>query len=207
MGKVRVRQHVNPLRAEYQRPTGPVDWSAAFEDPTLPLAVDLGCGPGRFLLLLQRRAAAGRVGEGVPNRGRCNYLGVEIRRPVRRHARARAISHTHPASRLWSRGGALRLRGLCSKWSCLRAGGHGALPRAPASPTNLRAAPSLPQLVDRANEWARQLGCAGRVHYVFANATVSLRGILEGYPGAIEVRSMRARPSAPPRAFALKCGC
>ncbi|GBF99595.1 tRNA (guanine-N(7)-)-methyltransferase [Raphidocelis subcapitata] len=122
MGKLRVRQHVNPLRAEYQRPTGPIDWAAAFEDPTLPLAVDLGCGPGRFLLLLQRRAAAGRVGAGVPNGGRCNYLGLEIRRP----------------------------------------------------------------LVDRANEWARQLGCAGRVRYVFANATVSLRGILEGYPGPIE---------------------
>lgn len=82
MGKVRVRQHVNPLRAEYQQPIGPVDWSAAFDDPTLPLVVDLGCGPGRYLLLLERRAAEGKIGLGVPDGGRCNYLGVEIRRPV-----------------------------------------------------------------------------------------------------------------------------
>lgn len=82
MGKVRVRQHVNPLRAEYLQPLGPIDWGAAFSDPSLPLVVDLGCGPGRFLLLLQRRAAAGRVGLGVPAGGRCNYLGVEIRRAV-----------------------------------------------------------------------------------------------------------------------------
>jgi tRNA (guanine-N7-)-methyltransferase len=80
---VRVRQHVNPLRSEYQTPLGAVDWAAAFEDPTLPLVVDLGCGPGRFLLLLQRRAAAGEAaGAGVPAGGRCNFLGVEIRRAV-----------------------------------------------------------------------------------------------------------------------------
>lgn len=42
-----------------------------------------------------------------------------------------------------------------------------------------------PQLVDRANEWARQLGCQGRVHFLFANATVSLSGMLEGYPGQV----------------------
>ena len=42
------------------------------------------------------------------------------------------------------------------------------------------------QLVDRANEWARELGCDGRVHYVFANATVSLAGMLQGYPGQVE---------------------
>jgi tRNA G46 methylase TrmB len=84
MGKLRVRQHVNPLRAEYQQPLGPVDWPAVYRDPSLPLVVDLGCGPGRFLLLLQRRAAAGAVGAGVPRGGRCNYLGVEIRKPVSR---------------------------------------------------------------------------------------------------------------------------
>jgi len=123
MGRLRVRQHVNPLRAEYQQPAGAIDWAAAFQDPTLPLVIDLGCGPGRFLLLLQARAAAGRVGLGVPAGGRCNYLGVEIRRP----------------------------------------------------------------LVERANEWTRQLRCEGNVHYVFANATVSLRGMLEGYPGRVEV--------------------
>ena len=109
MGKVRVRQHVNPLRVEYQTPLGAVDWAAAFEDPSLPLVVDLGCGSGRFLLLLQRRAAesAAGAGAGVPQGGRCNFLGVEIRRAVRggggaagsgggmRRARTRALVHTH----------------------------------------------------------------------------------------------------------------
>lgn len=42
--------------------------------------------------------------------------------------------------------------------------------------------------MDRANEWTRQLGCEGSVHYVFANATVSLGAMLEGYPGGVEVR-------------------
>ncbi|KAI8473657.1 MAG: putative methyltransferase-domain-containing protein [Monoraphidium minutum] len=122
MGKVRVRQHVNPLRAEYLTPLGPIDWAAAFEDPGLPLVIDLGCGPGRFLLLLQRRAAAGGGGAGVAAGGRCNFLGVEIRRA----------------------------------------------------------------LVDRANQWAADLGVKGRVHYVFTNATISLATMLQGYPGEVQ---------------------
>lgn len=39
--------------------------------------------------------------------------------------------------------------------------------------------------MERANEWASRLGVSGRVHYVFANATVSLRGLLAGYPGGV----------------------
>ncbi|KAG2444034.1 hypothetical protein HYH02_009232 [Chlamydomonas schloesseri] len=110
-GKTRVRQHVNPLRREFQVPAAAPDWSAVFADPTLPLAVDIGSGYGRFLLLLQRNN---------PNR-QINYLGIEIRR----------------------------------------------------------------SLVDRSNEWVSRLGLSGRVHYVFANATVSLEALLAGYPGPL----------------------
>ncbi len=44
-----------------------------YDDPNLPLVVDIGSGYGRFLLLLQRNNAERPV----------NYLGIEIRKPVR----------------------------------------------------------------------------------------------------------------------------
>jgi tRNA G46 methylase TrmB len=69
-----VRQHVNPLRREFQQPASVPDWAAVFADPSLPLALDIGSGYGRFLLLLQRNNPEQRV----------NYLGLEIRRPVGR---------------------------------------------------------------------------------------------------------------------------
>jgi tRNA (guanine-N7-)-methyltransferase len=73
VGKTRVRQHVNPLCVQYQTPLGPLPWEQIYADPSLPLVVDLGCGYGRFLLLLQRRKPCG-----------FNYLGIEIRQKVRR---------------------------------------------------------------------------------------------------------------------------
>jgi tRNA (guanine-N7-)-methyltransferase len=54
-GRTRVRQHVNPLRAEFNAPPPAPEWSKLFTDPTRPLVVDVGCGQGRFLLLLARR--------------------------------------------------------------------------------------------------------------------------------------------------------
>ncbi|KAF8061311.1 trmB [Scenedesmus sp. PABB004] len=73
-GRVRVRQHVNPLSSAFQTPTPAPDWRASYADPTLPLFVDCGCGPGRFLLLLARHD--GRAGRDM------NYLGLEIRQPL-----------------------------------------------------------------------------------------------------------------------------
>ncbi|KXZ50537.1 hypothetical protein GPECTOR_16g712 [Gonium pectorale] len=102
-GKTRVRQHVNPLRRDFQTPPPPPDWTSVYSDPTLPLALDIGSGYGRFLLLLQRNNPERRV----------NYLGIEIRRAVRR------------------------------PW------------------------------------WSQD------VHYVFANATVSVATLLAGYPGPL----------------------
>ena len=79
VGGIRVRQHANPLRKELQVPSPPPDWRAAFHDPTLPLAVDVGCGSGRHSLMLGRREL-----------GRRNCLGLEIRAKLVRRAQARA---------------------------------------------------------------------------------------------------------------------
>lgn len=44
MGKVRVRQHVNPLSAQFQRPTPALDWAQVFKDPSRPLFVVSSAG-------------------------------------------------------------------------------------------------------------------------------------------------------------------
>ena len=67
---VRVRQHVNPLRKELQVQLQVQDWSEKYADPKRPLIVDVGCGPGRFLLALSQR---------FPNH---NLLGLDIRERV-----------------------------------------------------------------------------------------------------------------------------
>ncbi len=70
-GRVRIRQHVNPLKRELQTPAEPPVWHNVFADPSLPLCIDIGSGGGRFLLALSRQWP------------RHNFLGLEIRRPVR----------------------------------------------------------------------------------------------------------------------------
>jgi tRNA (guanine-N7-)-methyltransferase len=62
-----VRQHVNPLARELQIPLPPPDWAATFDDPTLPLFLDVGCGPGRFALAHAAKHPA------------VNVYGLEIR--------------------------------------------------------------------------------------------------------------------------------
>lgn len=54
-------------------------WSKTFDDATKPLVVDLGCGAGRYVLLMAHRNVAVR-----------NYLGVDVHKAVRA-ARCRAI--------------------------------------------------------------------------------------------------------------------
>ena len=70
--RIKVRQHVNPLAAQYQVPvTLEPDWIAkAFADPSLPFVVDIGCAKGGFPLQYATQN---------PVR---NVLGLEIRRPV-----------------------------------------------------------------------------------------------------------------------------
>nr|CAB3477300.1 unnamed protein product [Digitaria exilis] len=41
---LRIRQHVNPLSSSFSEPTEPPVWKEVFEDPLLPLMVDIGCG-------------------------------------------------------------------------------------------------------------------------------------------------------------------
>eukprot|EP00873_Tetraselmis_striata_P015916 jgi/Tetstr1/436180/TSEL_025025.t1 len=75
VGGVRVRQHANPLRREFQVPAKPLDWEAEYAEPGKPLALDLGCGYGRFLLMLNRHMGTSH-----------NYLGIELRQPIVKRA-------------------------------------------------------------------------------------------------------------------------
>ncbi|MCB1024041.1 MAG: tRNA (guanosine(46)-N7)-methyltransferase TrmB [Acidobacteria bacterium] len=71
MTRVRVHQHVNPLAKYYRElPIEPLDCGKTFENPRLPLHLDIGCGRGRFLLEM----AAMKPGY--------NFLGVDIREPL-----------------------------------------------------------------------------------------------------------------------------
>ena len=69
-GGGRVRQHINPFKKELQIPSElqASDWATFFEDPDLPLEVDVGCGSGRFLLARAKR-----------NGKKSNFFGMDIR--------------------------------------------------------------------------------------------------------------------------------
>ncbi|GJS33984.1 tRNA (guanine-N(7)-)-methyltransferase [Tanacetum coccineum] len=87
-GAVRVRQHVNPLSTKLSVPVEPPNWNDVFEDPKLPLVVDIGSGSGRFLMWLAKR-----------NPGRKNYMGLEIREKLvtraKTWAKELALSNIH----------------------------------------------------------------------------------------------------------------
>lgn len=70
---MRCRQHANPLRKELQVQLPPQDWTEKYADPGRPLIVDIGCGPGRFLLALSHRFQGH------------NMLGLDIREKVHSH--------------------------------------------------------------------------------------------------------------------------
>nr|CAB3473248.1 unnamed protein product [Digitaria exilis] len=60
------------LRPLYpNEPTEPPEWKEVFEDPLLPLMVDIGCGSGRFLIWHAKNSGQ-----------RQNYLGLEIRQKL-----------------------------------------------------------------------------------------------------------------------------
>ncbi|GIM08326.1 hypothetical protein Vretimale_12366, partial [Volvox reticuliferus] len=54
-----------------KQPVEIIDWGALFEDPSKPLVVDLGCGAGRYILLMAHR-----------NGRRQNYLGVDVHKAL-----------------------------------------------------------------------------------------------------------------------------
>ena len=67
---VRVRQHVNPLKASLQVQAPAPQWSEVYASVSRPLVVDIGCGGGRFDLMMAKR---------YPEK---NFLGVDIRAPL-----------------------------------------------------------------------------------------------------------------------------
>lgn len=106
----RFRQHVNPLSRRFQMPTDlPDNWPRSdFQDVTLPLYLDIGCGKGGFLLELVGRRHGTReetaakdddfmhmskelfedaTSTWLPDK--MNYLGLEIRPGVSQYAQSR----------------------------------------------------------------------------------------------------------------------
>jgi tRNA (guanine-N7-)-methyltransferase len=79
-----VRQHVNPLSRYHQLPRPLPPPEELFDDPSLPLHLDIGCARGRFLLALAR-CQPGR-----------NHLGLEIRRPLVEAAEAQRRAEALP---------------------------------------------------------------------------------------------------------------
>nr|GMC71323.1 tRNA (guanine-N(7)-)-methyltransferase [Ipomoea batatas] len=69
LGRLRIRQHVNPLRSSLLKvPAEVPNWNEVYKDTSLPLVVDIGSGSGRFLMYLAKRNPESK-----------NYLGLEIR--------------------------------------------------------------------------------------------------------------------------------
>lgn len=88
LGATRVRQHVNPLSSTLSIPVEVPNWNDVFEDPKLPLVVDIGSGSGRFLMWLAKR-----------NPGSKNYMGLDIRKKLvtraEKWAQELALSNIH----------------------------------------------------------------------------------------------------------------
>ena len=70
MPRIRVHQHVNPLSPYYRFTPKPLEIGRVFENPDLPLHLDIGCARGRFVL---------KMAEIEKDR---NFLGLEIREPL-----------------------------------------------------------------------------------------------------------------------------
>jgi tRNA (guanine-N7-)-methyltransferase len=67
LGRVRVRQHVNPLSQKYCSVIETPDWATIYHPLQQPLHLDIGCARGKFLL---------QMAQVKPD---INFLGVEIR--------------------------------------------------------------------------------------------------------------------------------
>ncbi len=70
MPRVRVHQHVNPFAPHFRQAPEPIDLTATFASPELPLHLDVGCARGRFILKM------------AEVQSQWNFLGVEIREPL-----------------------------------------------------------------------------------------------------------------------------
>jgi tRNA (guanine-N7-)-methyltransferase len=68
--RIRVRDHVNPFAPRFSVPPAPLDFAGVFQNPDLPLHLDLGCALGGFVFKMARLAPG------------INFLGVDIREPM-----------------------------------------------------------------------------------------------------------------------------
>ncbi len=59
------------------------------------------------------------------------------------------------------------------------------------------------QLIERANSWAGGLGLLGSVHFMVANATVSLGSMLSSYPGPLALVTVQVLASVLPSSVLL----
>jgi len=100
----RFRQHVNPLSRKFQVPVDlDQEWPlSVYDNPDLPLHLDIGCGKGGFLLDLASSESIAKpssfVSSFASQRNDCavevpptamNYLGLEIRPSVAEYANSR----------------------------------------------------------------------------------------------------------------------
>jgi tRNA (guanine-N7-)-methyltransferase len=65
--RIRVRDHVNPFSPRFATPPAPLDFAHIFQNPNLPLHLDLGCASGGFVFKMARL------------RPETNFLGLDIR--------------------------------------------------------------------------------------------------------------------------------
>ncbi|CAI5495270.1 unnamed protein product [Closterium sp. Naga37s-1] len=166
---VRVRQHVNPLKTSLMAPPPPVDWVAVYEDPSLPLVVDIGSASGRLVLALAVRDWRWRAQQ-QGNEGEQGEEGQEKEeREEGDGSDAKAASP--PSSPVLSSSPATLP--LASATSFL-----------PAPPLNFLGFEIRDKLVQRADTWRRQLALRN-AHFVVANATSALESVLATYPGPL----------------------
>jgi len=68
----RMKKMTNPMAIQHCKPKPPPEWNQIFEDPSLPLFLDIGCAKGKFIHELSKSK------EFEENFGKMNFIGVEI---------------------------------------------------------------------------------------------------------------------------------
>ncbi|CAI5981753.1 unnamed protein product [Closterium sp. NIES-64] len=173
---VRVRQHVNPLKTSLMAPPPPVDWAAVYEDPSLPLVVDIGSASGRLVLALAVRDWRWRAQQ-QGNEGEQGEEGQE-KEEREEGGGSDAKAASPPSSPVLSSSPATLP--LASATSPLLLSPS----FLPAPPLNFLGFEIRDKLVQRADTWRRQLALRN-AHFVVANATSALESVLATYPGPL----------------------